>query len=142
MKIFNYSQAISIPKSLLSADIEDFTPTITKDDIDKQFIYRYFCKQVNQPLGEIVEIDSNTYSKLTMNNMYKAIQIIWRIAGPLDDIPGPPNINTPTRLYTGVITANTLTIQQAEKDLPGMKYKVINFTQFYQFDVNTITNQP
>ena len=130
----DYSQLVSIPNSLLSIVIEDFNPAITPDDVDKGFIIRYFCKQVNQKLGEIVEIDQNTFSKLSTNNMYKTIQMTWRISGILDDIPGPPNINMPTRLYTGVITANKLSVQAAEKELPGMVNKVINFQQYYIFD--------
>lgn len=133
MTNFDYSSVASVPKSLLGTTFTDWTPQITQDDIDKQIIVRYFTRQVNVSVGEIVEISREVYNGLQTNNLWQTIQITWRIAGPLDDVIGSSNINMPNKLYTGVIAANTNTTNAANILMPGMNAKLNNPTQHYQF---------
>lgn len=126
-----YRTIASVPKGLTSVEINEYYPIITKEDIDRKRITRYFVRQANHKDGMIVEIDKQQYDGLKNHPMYQVIEMPWRIAGPLDDVPGPPMANTPTRLYTGVITANKMALAQAEKEMPGMQYKILNPTQFW-----------
>ena len=136
---FDYNAVASIPKSLLGPSFTDYTPQITQDAIDKRFIMRYFTRQVNVKIGEIVEISPTVYTALQTNTLWQTVAVVWRISGPLDDILGTQVANTPNRLYTGVTTANTNSIKAADKEMPGMVNKLNNPVQYYQFDVNPST---
>lgn len=127
-----YAQQYNPPLSLASVPIiNEYYPTISDEDINKGFITRYFSRQANHSQGEILEIDQKTYNRLKNNKLFKVISLEWKIKGPLDDVNGPPNLNSPTRLYTGVNTANRLITEQNNIEMPGLKYKLTNFSQFW-----------
>jgi hypothetical protein len=115
-----------------TVDLRDYVPVISKEDIDAGSIERYFARQVNHAEGYITEISKNEYDKIRRNSLYNTIVITWRISGPVDDKLGPQTGNSPVRLYTGVKTANTLTLAEAERQMPGMTSRIINPTQYYK----------
>lgn len=119
------------PKSLLGLELTEQLPQLTPDDIDKGTIDRYFVRQVNHASGEIVEVDNKTYTRLLSNALWNVIKITWRISGKLDDVLGPQTGNSPNRLYTGVLTANTIATNDAEKYMPGIKLKLPNPAQYW-----------
>jgi hypothetical protein len=96
-------------------------------------VNRYFARQANHSEGFITEINYEQYLTLKGNHLYTTLEVPWRVSGPLDDIPGPQVINTPTRLMTGVVTANRLVLEDAEKVLPGIKLRLRNLTAYYHF---------
>lgn len=110
----------------------DHYPTVTPDDIDNGILMRYFVRQANHYSGDILEIDERRFNKLRINPMYKTVKVAWKITGRLDDVMGTNNINSPTRLVTGVNTANKMAIEDADKELPGLKYKIMNYSQFWK----------
>lgn len=121
------------PKTLtMKPPMVDYYPEITEDDVDKGYVTRYFIRQSNHRTGEIIEIDSGTYRKFKTNPLYKTIELEWKITGKLDDVFGPMDKNSPTRLITGVLTANRLAVEEADKDMPGLKNKLLNYAQFWQ----------
>lgn len=110
----------------------DYIPNIKQEDLDRTYITRYFCRRANLNDGEIVEISRQTMNKLKKYSIFKFVEVPWKIKGQLDDIPGPNNINTPTRLFTGVITSNTEMVNMKNKEMPGLKNKLSNPLQYYQ----------
>lgn len=132
MKLYKtISNSIMSNEQLLYYGILEYYPKISKTDIDNRYFIRYFTRMANQSAGEILEISKQTYDKIKFNNLFLSIELHWKIAGKLDDIPGPVNINTPTRLYTGVTTWNKIAILDADTKINGIKDKLTNFNQFY-----------
>jgi hypothetical protein len=128
-----YNSIKTSPKSLsIIYDMLDYYPVISKEDIDNGFINRYFTKQINHANGEITEIDRKTYSRLKNTPMYKVVEIEWKITGPLEDIFGKDADNNKKLVQTGVITANKKATEFAEEEMPGMKYKLMNFKQLWK----------
>lgn len=134
MALDDYDIIATPPIDLTSPSFVEYTPVITQDDIDKTYITRYFVRQSNFKKGEIVEISENDSITLRGNTMWTVVSLLWRIAGPLDDIPGPEHINSPTLLYTGVLTANTKALAAADAVMPEMVNKLPNNAQYYHFD--------
>jgi hypothetical protein len=126
-----YNSIAKIPKSFVDTWLAEIFPKIDQEDIDNGFIVRYFAQQVNQRSGVIFEIDKSTFNRLQNNHVYRTISIEWRIKGALDDVLGPPHINTPRRKYTGVLTANRLSLEMGDKQLPGLKYRILEYNQFW-----------
>lgn len=110
----------------------DYTPNIQRKDIDTGYIVRYFARRTNLNSGEIVEISKKQATKLKKYPIFKVIEVKWKISGRLDDEEGPRHVNSPTRLYTGVITSNRLAVEDAEEELPGIKNKLKNYAEFHQ----------
>lgn len=118
--------------SFETVELRDHIPAISKDDVDAGSVERYFARQVNHADGYITEISKTEYDTLKRNSLYNTIVITWRISGPIDDKLGPQTGNSPVRLFTGVKTANTLTLADAEQKMPGMTSRIINPTQYYK----------
>jgi hypothetical protein len=109
----------------------DYIPSVSPADITLGYIIRYFARQCNQDKGEIIEIPKAQYTHFQTIPLYTVVSLIWRIAGNPNDILGDGTANMPVRLYTGVITANTLSIADANLILPGIKDKLSKITQYY-----------
>lgn len=128
-----YRQLGAAPSTFIPVDVIDYVPVITNSDFQTGEIIRYFARPVHQHSpSEIVEIDKSTYQKLIGNLLYNTVSIRWIIRGKIDDIPGLTSTNTPTRLYTGVRTANRLFVESADDKMPGLKTIVTNYTKFWQ----------
>ena len=110
----------------------DVTPNITASDISNGSITRYFACQINHTNSEVMEITQSQYNTLRNIPLYSVVSVPWRITGALDDILPMALDNAPKRLYTGVITANTLAAKVANESIPGVGLKLSNPVQFYQ----------
>ena len=93
-------------------------PIITEADEETGFFMRYFTKQLSS--GEIQEVDIETYKevdkqKTPHHTLYSAIEIEWKISGPIFN-----------RLYKGavvepgIIPTNNKTLKLAEDSMPGL----------------------
>lgn len=122
-----YNDLRASPKSFEYIEVTDYFPKVTPDDIENGYMVRYFTRQSNHTQGEIQEIDMQTSGKLSGNTLYKVVSFEWRIAGPLDD-----SIRVGNTPVLGVLSANKKTLDIADKNMPGMKYRLFNLTQFWQ----------
>lgn len=130
-----YRSLISVP-AYLEGDPQtllkfDYMPIIKESDIDKRFIYRYFARQSNLENGEIIEINESKYNDIKNVPLYVSVRIPWRISGRVEDVAGSEQ-GQPTRLYTGVETANKEAIVDGNRKLPGLDRKLVDPLQFYQ----------
>ena len=115
-------------------DIIPFTPAISKSDRQFGEITRYFVRFVtHKTSADIIEVDKTTYNALKKNSFYVTTQVRWKISGPLDDQNGLPNVNTPIRLVTGVVTANKLSVQLSDEELSGLSEYITDYKRFWQF---------
>lgn len=101
--------------------------TVTVEDRNKGFCYRYFIKKVNQ--FDIQEIDESQYndwiSKKIDPNLYTAVKITWYISGNIQDE------RSNNAVKKGVITKNLTELKRAEKSLSGISGKLTNLTEYY-----------
>ena len=93
-------------------------PIITEADEETGFFMRYFTKQLSS--GAIQEVDKETYKevdkqKTPHHELYSAIEIEWKISGPIFN-----------RLYAGaivepgIVPTNNKTLKLAEDAMPGL----------------------
>lgn len=105
---------------------ETVIPKPTKTDIEVGYIVRYFCQKANDHNSTIFEIDNGGYSKFSKNPLWKTVQLRWRIKGPVS--PTYKNEQLDDR---GVRGSNTAAIALAGKEMPNLKYYLINPLQLY-----------
>jgi hypothetical protein len=117
--------------SFKRVEIPSYMPTPTDDEIAKGYMDRYFVQRTTDQNEEIIEVNKATFDMLQEHHMYRRVLVTWRIAGKLDDVMAPPNVNTPVRKYTGVLTANRLSLELAAKEMPAIVYKIRNLKQHY-----------
>lgn len=107
--------------------------TLTKEDIKKRHITRYFLSQLNTK--KIIEIDEKQkdewYSKQIDNALYQILQIEWWIAGETETI-----IDGAIRKF-GVRDKNKNAIQKAKQTIPKIDSYLTNPLEFY-VDVDII----
>ena len=93
-------------------------PIITEADEETGFFMRYFTKQLSS--GVIQEVDKETYKEVNKqktphHRLYSAIEIEWKISGPIFN-----------RLYAGaivepgIVPTNNKTLKLAENSMPGL----------------------
>lgn len=113
--------------------IESYTPQITARDRKNGEILRYFTRfTTHTSSADITEVSKTTYTALRKNPLYRTVKIRWKISGKLDDEFGLPNINTPVRLYTGVLTANRLSVELADEVIKGLKEYISDYKRFWE----------
>jgi hypothetical protein len=128
-----YNRVGKPPKSLLPVDTVYHTPIISVQDNSNGEILRYFCRRTHHSSpGEIVEVSKQTYNSLKSNSMYLTVEVRWLVKGKILDVVGLTNSNSPTRLYTGVETANKLFVEEANKKLVGLKIIITDYIKFWQ----------
>jgi hypothetical protein len=118
---------------VLSAMGLDHEPKIRRLDLDRGWIKRYFTRKKNVSRGEIIEISHPQSLKLSHIPMFQIIEVEWRIRGRLEDTLPPEDLaDKPIRLHTGLVTANRITVEEADVKMPGIKNKLKDPLQYYQ----------
>jgi hypothetical protein len=90
-------------------------------------ITRYFIQRRNS-LESIMEINFNQYNLWLKQDsgidrsLYNAIQLQWKLTGPLHDVKDP--------LETGVYDTNNRVVQLKNRSLPGLKNYLTDFIEF------------
>lgn len=107
--------------------VNPYIVSLNYNDIKKGSIVRFFLQKQNDL--SIIEIDSTSYDKWTMNqvdnNLYTAIKIDWYITGLEHDIK-QNGVITPS-----VSTLNKKQVKAAEKNMPGIINVLTNYSEFY-----------
>jgi hypothetical protein len=102
-------------------------PSPTQSDYKSGYIDRYFLKKCNEPV--FIEIDSaqqRLWSRGVIDRaLYKSITLRWFISGNIEDV------NTGNSLQRGVITKNTIAVQFAQQELPGIADILTDPLQYY-----------
>lgn len=131
--IGDYDKVNKITALLKPADTPSYTPLITKRERSIGEIIRYFVRfNTHTSPADITEVSKTTYTLLKKNSLYKTLTIRWKVTGKLEDEFGLPDINTPVRLYTGVITANKMSTELANERLPGLIEYITDYQRFWE----------
>jgi len=92
-------------------------PTIKKTDYDVGYFERYFLRQVNNPLAQIVEVNKKQWTTFSSNKFYTKVSLRWKISGRVDT----------------VVDSNRKSLVEANKVIPGILEKLQNnLLQFYK----------
>ncbi len=114
------------PKKIIA--LEAKPPIPEQKDYDKGYITRYFARQANSPLSDIIEIEKKKYSKVRSDTtgFYITVQLDWKITGELNSklVDGIKHI--------GVLEANENSIKVAEETIPGMSSVLGNLIKYYK----------
>jgi hypothetical protein len=131
----DYDRVGKIAPKLKPENIEVYTPRPTKRERQFGEITRYFVRfTTHLSAADILEVSNTTYTKLKRNPLYHTTNVRWRISGKLDDEFDLTNPHKPIRLYTGVVTANKLSIELANEEMPGLKdYIAEKYIRFWEF---------
>lgn len=133
--IGDYDRVTKITALLKPANTPTYTPEINKRERSLGEITRYFARfNTHTSAADITEVSKTTYTLLKKNPLYNVVKIRWKITGKLDDEFGLPEINTPVRLYTGVITANQLSVNLANEQLSGLTEYITDYKRFWEDD--------
>lgn len=106
------------------------------DDMTRGFITRYIAYDVIR--DQIQNINKQTYQNIQRqrcdSNKWKAVQLQWKITGPIQtEYSYQGNA-------LGIESYNQQSVQQAEKQVPGISKHITNYTE-YAFD-NSFTIPP
>lgn len=109
---------------MISTDPKSHLPTITREDIRRGSVQRYFVRHAI--LKTVTEVDFSQYKQLSLNPMYTAISLNWTIGGYEDDI-----ILGESAAVLGARTLNTNLVRTYEKYLPGISTLLRDPLQFF-----------
>ena len=154
-----YDRVGKIASKLQPEKIEIYTPHPTQRDRQIGEVVRYFTRFItHQSSADIMEISNTTYAKLKTNKLYQTTKIRWKISGKLDDEYAKLNADgtygplvkptsdltidpTLVRLYTGVITANKLSVVLVEEEMPGIRDYIgtvdTSYMRFWKFNAHS-----
>jgi hypothetical protein len=111
-------------KSKLSA----YVPSPKDTDYTKGYIKRYFAQKANDKFSPVIEISSETSSRLTSNSLYRTVNLRWRIRGPLKMMfKDDGSISD-----KGVEESNRKSIELVSKKMPALKLYLVHLLQFYK----------
>lgn len=128
-----YDRVARVSSKVSPPTIQSYTPQITARDRTNGEIFRYFARfTTHTSSADITEVSKVTYTTLKKNSLYQVVKIRWKITGKLEDEFGLPNINTPVRLYTGVLTANQLSVELADETMKGIKEYITDYKRFWE----------
>jgi hypothetical protein len=103
--------------------------TPTEEEYNNGYFTRYIIQLLSSKSPYIVEINKDNYNKLTQTEdkyYYNTAEMLWKLAGPLDDI-----FNDNIRIESGVRDTNLRSLQETEKKIPGLSKVFSNPLQFY-----------
>jgi len=111
------------------------TPPI-EEDFQRGYMHRYFIRKRNDIGAPILEIDKEQYETYESKDeginpfLYKAINLKWKITGPLIDVLGPNG----KRLQAGVEDTNKRTVKSASNTISEMFSILSNFVEYSKHD--------
>ena len=104
-------------------------PKITKDDILRGYVARYFVQHVSIP--KIVEVDKNQHELFKRDPYYKTITINWIIGGYAYDI-----VSVNGNFIYGAAHQNTVSVNWYTKTMNGLDRLLSNPLEYFQGIIN------
>jgi hypothetical protein len=134
-KVFSGSTYSPTAKELikLNRSLKEESPALpsyhvaipTEEDYKAGYMLRYVTKRVNSGPDTIKEVTRDDYQKTISNPLYTQASFVWILSGPLFDDTSNPHYP----IY-GVISNNRMTIENLEKDIPGISNFFSNYSQY------------
>lgn len=116
-------------------------PKPTEDDYKEGKFTRYFIKKRNNSAAPIIEIDDRQFNRANYSkggidkNLYKVIELDWKITGPKNDV-----LKLGMIVVFGVEDTNKRTLILKEKEMSGILEKLTNLTEHAQLDMSPLPN--
>lgn len=110
------------------------TPIISKSDIDRKYVDRYFVRPVNDKTS-IVEIDQIQYQKFKENPRFTTAHLKWRIIGKKETETTSNGI-----INRGVADHNRELVLKADQSFGGLTRYIFNYTEYWVADDAVIKN--
>ena len=109
--------------------LKTFAPSPTDDDYARGWFVRYFARRTNVQASRYYEISQDEYDTITGGSkpLYIAVQLRWKITGPLYDKKDGTSIIEP-----GVYNTNDRSIRLLGIEHAWLRYRLQNKTEFYQ----------
>jgi hypothetical protein len=108
--------------------IKPYQPVPTQKNYEDGFLKRYFVQKSNDINAPIFEINQSNYAKLSPIADYSLVVLKWRISGSID----PVYDDVGNILDFGVRESNKKTLEFYKEKIPGLKYRITNYLQFYK----------
>lgn len=102
--------------------LTEIKPLITKVDIEREYITRFFVYRVTNPV-ELFEVNRSIFSTFKSNVLFDGLEVKWIIRGS--------KIERKTPHIPSVYEANTLSIQFASEKNPYIVHKLQNIFEYY-----------
>ena len=111
-----------------AASLNEFFPSPSDEDYRKGFINRFFAQRANDKNSPVFEIDTKTFTRISQQPDYTTVVIRWRISGSLEkQFDNDNNI-----IDFGVKESNKRALKLNFNVMPGLKYRIVNYLQFYK----------
>lgn len=108
--------------------LNEFFPSPSDEDYRKGFINRFFAQRTNDKNSPVFEIDTKTFTRISQQPDYTTVVIRWRISGSLEkQFDNDNNI-----IDFGVKESNKRALKLNYQVMPGLKYRIVNYLQFYK----------
>tara|TARA_Y100000741_G_C18257709_1_gene559588 strand:+ start:271 stop:708 length:438 start_codon:yes stop_codon:yes gene_type:complete len=91
-----------------------FKPKLSEKDYRRGFIERRFAQKVNDNLSPITEISESGFGKMSINPLYRATSLKWRISGTKQEIKD----------------SNRASISEQLKLIPQLKNRLVNLIEY------------
>lgn len=110
--------------------VNNITPSITQEDIDRGTKLRYFARYKTQKDGIIYELNGGQYESIENNSLFSKTTINWIIRGKLEDTVLTLGDGT-SILVKGVISQNQALLDIAVNDISNIKDHLQNHMEFW-----------
>jgi len=132
-----------------TVNIKNTTPIVTKQDINRKFMYRYFASKANQVNTTVYEITRRDYEKYLDNPFVVLGHLKWVIDGKLKDTKmdvytgnSKNDRGIESIVIPGVLTQNKASVMFLSKKIPAIKNLLRRYDQFYIGDRESQMEEP
>ena len=112
----------------IKSELRAYVPTPTDVDYTRWYVKRYFAQKANDKFSPVIEISSDSASRLTSNSLYRTVNLRWRLTGPLKMMFN----DNGTISDKGVEESNRVAIELASQKMPALKLYLVHLLQFYK----------
>lgn len=128
--IFNNKLDVKRWSKILEEKPEPYLPIVTKSDIERKFIDRYFVRSANDK-GNVTEVDQVQYQNFVENPRFVAVRLKWKIVGKKETDIGPTGI-----VNRGVREHNQEEVKRADVLFKVLYKYITDYTQLWVAEFN------